>query len=137
MKTQVQNEKTMDHVFADGSLAPPAQDGKFRTDEKLPDYDMQNEFAGMSVICESPEAYYFQPTTSHFIWYCDKETGASGKLCGRPECTHEGKDCNAYSIAISGLNYYDQALYWGSSDDMEANGKHYLWRMKPKWSPVA
>ena len=99
-------------------LAPPAQDGKFRTDE-------------------SPEAYYFQPTISHFIWYCDKETGASGKLCGRPECTHEGKDCNAYSIAISGLNYYDQALYWGSSDDMEANGKHYLWRMKPKRSPVA
>ncbi len=32
-----------------------------------------------------------------YLLYCDHDSDTVVKLCGRPDCGHSGKDCNAYT----------------------------------------
>ena len=82
-------------------------DEKFDTEAYLPGYDMQNSYARYKVACETEEAYYFKPDQDVFLYFYDKESGLSGKLCGRPECPHDSPACNAYLDVRFGISYYD------------------------------
>ncbi|MCD8146599.1 MAG: DUF5050 domain-containing protein [Clostridiales bacterium] len=61
--------------------------------------------------CESGEGYYFVGSNG-YVYYIDKATESATILCGKPECSHDDEDCNAY--AGSALTYYDGKLYYFS-----------------------
>ena len=100
---------------------PYLADPVFATDEPLPDYDFQLDFytaIGFTEMCASEDAYYFTERDlstdlgAQFIWYYDKQSGLSGKLCTRPECLHSGSTCNAYlDSSVNALSFYDGRLY--------------------------
>lgn len=90
---------------------------EFHKEDYLKAFDMSERFSGGYSMCESDSALYFSHygMSSEYIWYYDKKTGKVGKLCGKPECTHETAQCNAYSIIAGNLNLYDGKLYWTGS----------------------
>ncbi len=71
-------------------------------------------------ICESERGYFFCYADGN-IYYLDKESGASTVLCGKPECSHNDENCNAFTAALS-LTYYDGKLYWTHHDYVQENG---------------
>lgn len=44
------------------------------------------------------DGMYFMLSTEQgsFLCYCDHGSDTVVKLCSRPDCTHSGRDCNAY-----------------------------------------
>ncbi|MDE5820227.1 MAG: DUF5050 domain-containing protein [Lachnospiraceae bacterium] len=87
-------------------------------------------------VTQSENGYYFWERLSpdQFcprLMFMDKETGRVIPLCNRPDCTHEGRECNAYfplfEFGKSGvdrdyLQYDEGSLYAAglSSDDYVA-----------------
>ena len=47
----------------------------------------------------------------NWILYSDHASDAVIKLCGRPDCTHSDKDCNAYVEGGDNICYYEGYLY--------------------------
>ena len=84
----------------------------------------------------SPSGVYFFDTSggdNTFIIYADDGTDTFIKLCGRPDCTHDNSDCNAYIFSGKALSYYGGYLYAASgntADSLEAR----LIRMNPDGS---
>ncbi|MDE6421145.1 MAG: DUF5050 domain-containing protein [Lachnospiraceae bacterium] len=76
-------------------------------------------------IAESANGYYFWERISEDQYYprlmfMDKESGVIVPLCNKPNCMHEGKECNAYypkvglgedGISKYYLQYYKENLY--------------------------
>ncbi len=107
-------------------------DAAFDTDEKLPQFDSQSAFClPGSCLTEGEQAYYGRVMGEDSLSYWDKESGAGGILCGKPDCSHDDEICNGYLTAgATGLNVYDQKLYWVEKDIQEKGvGTRYLWRM--------
>lgn len=77
--------------------------------ERVVTYDCDNNFQQYSdpYICGNDDALFFGFGDSSLLWYYDKASGLSGPLCGRPECMHDSKDCNAY------FNGRELSLYGG------------------------
>ncbi len=73
----------------------------------------------MNEMCMAENGYYFQ--YNGMIYYIDKETSASTILCGKPECSHDNENCNAFVNALF-LQYYDGKLYWSHNDYEQKNG---------------
>lgn len=92
----------------------------FRTEEVLPQYDAQNEYIGNQDICRSENAYYF--SAGDYLWYYDLTTKEYGKLCAKPECTHDDWNCNAFAAGVMGLCWYDEKLYWAGWEDQGGSG---------------
>lgn len=47
-----------------------------------------------------------------FVLFCQHGSDTIIKLCGRPDCTHQGVGCNAFfEHGIGGIFYYDEHLY--------------------------
>lgn len=74
-------------------------------------------FQGLTLTkaAETEDTIYFIGRYSDVIRYVDKATGISGPLCGRPDCLHNGEDCNAYTNSYTvtgGLSVYEGRLYW-------------------------
>lgn len=85
---------------------------RFRTEDFLPEVDMQLEYAvSKGSLCRFNSVYYFHSDVN-FIYYYDETSGLSGKLCAKADCTHDSADCNAYLASISGLQIYDGKLYF-------------------------
>ncbi len=91
----------------------------------------------------SPDGIYFISDEIHrnehggnetwsFIIYADHGSDTFVKLCGRIDCTHDNKDCNAYIHFQSTLSFYHGYLYASTGDDSETESK--LIRMKPDGS---
>lgn len=91
---------------------------RFRTDDLLPEFDMQTEYSiSGGSLCRSGQVYYYYDVLHHFIYYYDEASQTSGKLCAKPDCTHDSRDCNAYSGGC--LQIYDGKLYFmGDSGGM-------------------
>ena len=105
-------------------------DGIFASEEKLPEYDVQNEYVypgGM--ICEYKETIYTVSDLEYIVFI--DENGESGELCGKPECMHNVRSCNANVVdGAFGLRVYEGKLYWVGSDPAEFGVlSMYLWRM--------
>jgi hypothetical protein len=66
-----------------------------------------------------------------FIYYLENGTDVLIPLCGRPDCTHNSADCNAYIVG-SEITYYDGFLYvfCGGSDAkivrMDPDGSNHV-----------
>ena len=116
------SESRYDSMSEEASLADassqdnsiPSQNPLFLSQEYLPEYDMQNDIQRFEWFCETPLLDYFIPGDG-FLWYYDKSVGKLGKLCPRPECTHDDNTCNAFlpgSFKGGGLCYYDGLLYY-------------------------
>lgn len=73
----------------------------------------------ITVMCETENGYYFQYDT--FVYFMDKETGATTILCGKPDCAHNDESCNAY-VYSPFLFYYNGKLYWSHDDYEQENG---------------
>lgn len=47
-----------------------------------------------------------------FLFFCPHDSDQMIKLCGRPDCTHDGVDCNAcFMNPTGGVTYYNGHLY--------------------------
>lgn len=80
--------------------------------DEQPGYDMQAEYARSSgFVCKHNSVYYYI-TLTHWIYYYDDISKVGGKLCAKPECTHETGSCNAYAHGIGGVQVYDEMLYF-------------------------
>ncbi len=86
--------------------------------ERLSDFEYQQ-------VAESESGYYFWErfTPSQFyprLMFMDKESGRTVPLCSKPDCSHVGKECNAYfpemewgenGFSKDYLQYYEGSLY--------------------------
>lgn len=103
----------------DGAVAP------MESDEIGADFEYQ-------FVAESENGYYFWECISpdHLyprLMFMDKESGRVVPLCNRPDCVHEGEECNAYfrenhddggGVDKRYLQYYEGNLYAvGLSED--------------------
>lgn len=110
---KTEEESTEDAAAAKGS------------DEVEPDFAYQ-------FVAESENGYYFWERMSRNQWYprlmfMDRESGRVVPLCSRPDCAHEGEECNAYfrethrdggGVDKQYLQYYEGNLYAvGLSED--------------------
>ena len=81
---------------------------------------------------ESEIHIIFPAILQTYFYFYEIEEGTGGKLCAKPECTHDTKDCNAYIGDLASpsgyyggtLQAYDGMLYYIG----EAGT---LYRMKP------
>lgn len=81
------------------------------TDEYLPEYDVQSAYSQMGGSVSRYDNVYYMKQDS-WLFYYDDESKASGKLCAKPECSHDNESCNAYVGAASGIQVYDSMIYW-------------------------
>lgn len=78
----------------------------------------------------SPQGTYFlvnENSTDSYIWYVDHGSDILVKLCGRPDCSHSGTDCNAYVSNGKRLMYDQGYLYVAAG----LGGGDCLLRMDP------
>ena len=86
-------------------------DKKFRTDEYLPGFDTQDQYAeSWYNIARAEDVYYV--IMNNYLFYYDEATGMSGHLCGKAECMHNNESCNAYLGLVTGIQVYDGHIYW-------------------------
>ena len=84
----------------------------------------------------SPSGVYFLDIVDEsdsYIVYADDGSDTFIKLCGRPDCTHNTADCNAYVSSGCALSYYGGYLYVGSGDS-SLSREAKLIRMDPDGS---
>lgn len=78
-----------------------------------------------SFIETSTGSYY---SDGEYVYYSDNGTTNYIKLCGKPNCSHNDKDCYSY-IEAEGIGCYNDHIYWVSSIDYVNSGIS-LYRMK-------
>ena len=71
--------------------------------------------------------YYISPGRTEYpnlLVYYDRKSGSGGPLCGKPECLHDGPDCNAYMGYSNayGLSSYNNRLYYIYDEFDDAGG---------------
>lgn len=73
--------------------------------------DANNSFNVQFGGTDTGETLYVNINRNWFI-YCDKRTGNSGLLCGKPDCEHSNSNtCNATVDGCHGAQYYKGYLY--------------------------
>ena len=74
--------------------------------------------------CTKDGAYYMlSANQGSFLCYCDHGSDTVVKLCSRPDCTHSGRECNAYFNSGRGICFYDGFLY--TVQKMENSSRNY------------
>lgn len=96
-----------------------SNDGMLETDFQKNMHQSTLEEYGF-YICETGDGYYF--LFNCFVYFMEKETGASTILCGKPDCAHNDETCNAFVSDASFLTYYNGRLYWSQDDYVQENG---------------
>lgn len=84
-------------------------------------------YAPMVFATETADTIYFMARLGEqYLKYLDKATGISGFLCGKSECRHNSKTCNAYAgHTVWGIITDGERLFWTYSQE----GKYYLYSM--------
>lgn len=99
-------EPTAIYDWMDGeSPVSPQRTGLFRSGLTMVDHEVTS--AGVYFICDD------------FILYSDDDSDSIVKLCGRPDCTHDNEDCNAYIEDGCQISYYSGYLYAVTGDGSE------------------
>ncbi len=74
----------------------------------------RNQGFMLQSFVETPEGYFYGRNSSldfgNLIYFCPRGESAFYPLCGKPNCSHQGRDCNAYYEGVS-FGYYNGALY--------------------------
>ena len=77
---------------------------------------------GNSFECTETGSYFMCDIgTASWLLYADHGSDTVIKLCGRPDCNHTGKDCNAYFEKASSICYYDGFLYTYNDNHSDMN----------------
>lgn len=82
-----------------------------------------------------PTGVYFienSRSDNSYISYMDNSSDTIIKLCGRADCTHDNKDCNAYLPQAVEISFYRGYLFAMCGDDPD--GEFSLVRMEPDGS---
>lgn len=100
----------------------------------------ENRFAEHNGILYFENASSLIGYKADTLMFYDTETGITGPLCGKPECTHHSRDCNAYigprsesdSVMPVSLFFYDDRVYnlMAGVDEAEGDGV-YLYSIAP------
>ncbi len=69
---------------------------------------------------ETPEAYYYG--WNNVIFFCPRNDTTFRPLCGKPNCLHDDRNCNAWFDGFC-LGYYDGALYATAGSFAAMNSK--------------
>jgi hypothetical protein len=114
------------------------------TDTYIPNQDSQYGFVFQDLcignIAESPNGYYFlSGTTINYLYFFDDVTKKAYPLCDKPDCLHADEpdcnkiaDCNAFlGSRIRFLNYYDDHIYYVSTDVSQTGDYDALYREEP------
>lgn len=80
----------------------------------------QSTTSNLRYICETEDGIYFQDFDV-FAYYLEKKTNRVTILCGKPDCEHKDKTCNAYIYGHS-LWFYGGKLYFTNRDGVIENG---------------
>ena len=80
----------------------------------------QSTTNNLRYVCETEDGIYFQDFDV-YAYYLEKETKRVTILCGKPDCEHKGKTCNAYIYGHS-LWFYNGKLYFTNRDGVVENG---------------
>ena len=67
------------------------------------------ELPNAGPVAETPEGYYY--ANGNIVYFCPKGGSSLVPLCGKPNCQHNNKHCNAYLFLLDALDIYDGALY--------------------------
>lgn len=65
--------------------------------------------------CTDTGAYWM---CENWLLYSDHGSDTVIKLCGRPDCTHSNRDCNAYFNGCNNICYYNGYLYTFGSEGL-------------------
>lgn len=79
--------------------------------------DSQPGMRMMRECAEGEKGYYIESADS-LLYFYDKESGKTHPLCNKPQCTHEGLDCNAFFYG-GAPKYYKGDIYTLQSDENE------------------
>lgn len=92
------------------TTAPSQSDGSTPYVLQVPPEDRNQAFLCQNFV-ETPEGYYFgvDRSAETFIYFCPRGEAAFYPLCGKPNCAHNDRNCNAFAGRVFG--YYDGALY--------------------------
>lgn len=104
--------------------------GKAEEDDR--GFDAARSFAhfySSTWVRETTDTLYFLGWSEHYIKYADKATGISGVLCGRPECRHNDKNCNAYVEDARCLLMDGGRLYWMAVEFTDSGSIYVLYSM--------
>ena len=101
-----------------GGTSSPVPISSLPPDDTTSGLDMPLAYApSKGNLCKYQSVYYYN--TMRWIMYYDEQSQTSGKLCAKPDCTHDEITCNAYIPGFGRLQIYDEMLYFlGSMGDL-------------------
>ena len=78
------------------------------------DNDRGLSAGSIAQLCEIGDTLYYTMWngTTYLLYYFEKPSGISGPLCGKPECQHTDKDCNAYVEGSVRIGSYNGMIYY-------------------------
>lgn len=109
--------------------APAAPTAPTDTEQaSMPGRDAQNGFGMPGFSFQKIGSNYCGSNAlGSYLYYYDTATGTSGPLCAKPDCTHDTKDCFAYTGQGASMSYYDGRLYWVGQSNDSSTSDYALW----------
>lgn len=96
-----------------------------------PSLDAQNKYTmlrGAASFQETENFFCGGTEYTNYIYFYDKETGASGILCSDPTCTHNSSSCGGYVKNFGqSMFIYNGMRYW-ITDNFGDGVNHILWK---------
>ena len=102
---------------ADTDMPPPLS-----TDVNYTEYRQSDSVD--NVFLETPAGSYY--LANYYVYFAEHGCLDYIKLCGKPDCTHDTEDCNAYIDSLR-FAYYDGYIYYYVMDYSKVG--YYLCRM--------
>ena len=100
-------------LTACASSSEPAETPEATTESKrdesliIPSFNPVYYYDGLLYYIKQPLG------TPAQLYYIDPESGESGLLCGKPDCTHDSENCNACIDSTGdGFTVYQDKIYW-------------------------
>lgn len=85
------------------------------TNDAISEYQDDNNFVNFNTLhhaANSELGFYFTDIVyDQQLMFYDKKSKKSVPLCGKPNCSHNNKDCNAFLDGIEKVFYYDDSVY--------------------------
>ena len=82
----------------------------------------QSTSDSLRIVTETDDGFYIQ-LKGAYVYYIEKETKAITILCGKPECEHKDKTCNA-NLHVGAFWAAGDKLYFTNSDYIMENGSY-------------
>ena len=108
---------TSNYIDQNNSSVPSVDNlGEDKTELDLSGFQRNmniNSLLRLPTACKTEKGYYLQ--NEGLLYFFDNELGRMIVVCGKPECSYNDVDCNAW-INSKLLSYYDGKLYYVNGD---------------------